>query len=84
MIRKGLGKMTNLQFSSPLTLKQDFLGEGVKISSIEYVGKINFRCDPNNSLIFNGIKDITGINLPLKSGEVFGNCLLYTSDAADE
>ena len=22
---------------------------------------------------FNGIKDITGINLPLKSGEVFGN-----------
>ena len=73
MIRKGLGKMTNLQFSSPLTLKQDFLGVGIKITSTEYVGKINFRCDPNNSLIFSGIKDITGINLPLKSGEVFGN-----------
>ena len=43
MIRKGIGKMTNLQFSSPLTLKKDFLGEGLKITSTEYVGKINFR-----------------------------------------
>ncbi len=41
--------------------------------STEFVGKLNFRCFSENTLILSKIKNITGINLPLNAGEVYGN-----------
>ena len=65
--------MTDKTISSPLFFKEDFHANGVNLSSTEFVGKLNFRCNPENNTILNKVKDITGINLPLKAGEVFGN-----------
>ena len=65
--------MTDKIISSPLIAKEDFHANGVNMSSTEFVGKLNFRCNPDNTTILNKVKDITGINLPLKAGEVFGN-----------
>lgn len=65
--------MTDQMISSPLMFKEDFQAKGVNLSCTEFVGKLNFRCNSDNTIILNKIKDITGINLPLKAGEVFGN-----------
>jgi sarcosine oxidase subunit gamma len=65
--------MTDQMISSPLIFKEDFQANGVNLTSTELVGKLNFRCNSDNTIILNKIKDITGINLPLKAGEVFGN-----------
>jgi len=65
--------MTDKIINSPLIAKEDFHANGVNMSSTEFVGKLNFRCNPDNTTILNKVKDITGINLPLKAGEVFGN-----------
>jgi sarcosine oxidase subunit gamma len=73
MIKKELDKMTDQMISSPLIFKEDFQANGVNLTSTELVGKLNFRCNSDNTIILNKIKDITGINLPLKAGEVFGN-----------
>jgi sarcosine oxidase subunit gamma len=73
MIKKELDKMTDQMISSPLISKEDFQANGVNLTSTEFVGKLNFRCNSDNTIILNKIKDITGINLPLKAGEVFGN-----------
>ena len=65
--------MTDQMISSPLIFKEDFQANWVNLTSTELVGKLNFRCNSDNTIILNKIKDITGINLPLKAGEVFGN-----------
>ena len=73
MTKKVLDKMINKIIRSPLISKEDFHAEGINLTSTEFVGKINFRCNPDNTIVLNKIKDVTGINLPLKAGEVFGN-----------
>ena len=65
--------VSDQMISSPLISKEDFQANGINLTSTEFVGKLNFRCNSDNTIILNKIKDITGINLPLKAGEVFGN-----------
>ena len=52
-------KMTDKIISSPLIAKEDFHANGVNMSSTEFVGKLNFRCNPDNTTILNKVKDIT-------------------------
>jgi sarcosine oxidase subunit gamma len=65
--------MTNPSVDSPLIKKDEFRANGITIVSTEFVGKLNFRCFSENTLILSKIKNITGINLPLNAGEVYGN-----------
>lgn len=73
MTKKAPDKMIDKIINSPLISKEDFHAKGINLTSTEFVGKINFRCNANNTIVLNKIKEVTGINLPLKAGEVFGN-----------
>ena len=39
--------------SSPLISKEDFHAKGINLTSTEFVGKINFRCNPDNTIVLN-------------------------------